>query len=281
MANPLVETKLYLPRLRRSLVARPRLSGRLSRGSDARLTLISAPAGFGKTTVLTAWLAATDSRAVAWLSLDESDRQPGTFWTYVITALQTAVPGVGASVLPLLQAAQPPIESVLASVLNELSAGPNDVDLVLDDYHLVDGPDVRAGMVFLLEHLPPQVHLVISTRADPLLPLARLRARGELVEVRAADLRFTPDEVASYLNDVIGLDLSPKDIAALEGRTEGWIAALQLAALSMRGRDDIGGFIAGFAGDDRYIVDYLVEEVLQRQTDHVRTSCCGPVCWTG
>ena len=287
MANPLVETKLYLPRLRRSLVARPRLSGRLSRGSDARLTLISAPAGFGKTTVLTAWLAATDSRAVAWLSLDESDRQPGTFWTYVITALQTAVPGVGASVLPLLQAAQPPIESVLASVLNELSAGPNDVDLVLDDYHLVDGPDVRAGMVFLLEHLPPQVHLVISTRADPLLPLARLRARGELVEVRAADLRFTPDEVASYLNDVIGQDLSPKDIAALEGRTEGWIAALQLAALSLQGRDDIGGFIAGFAGDDRYIVDYLVEEVLQRQTDHVRTfllrTCLldrlsGPLC---
>ena len=264
MANPLVETKLYLPRLRRSLVARPRLSGRLSRGSDARLTLISAPAGFGKTTLLTAWLSATvtENRSVAWLSLEESDRQPATFWTYVITALQTAVPGVGASVLPLLQSAQPPIESVLAAVLNELSAVPNDVDLVLDDYHLVDGPDVRAGMVFLLEHLPPHVHLVISTRADPLLPLARLRARGELVEVRAADLRFTPDEVAAYLNDVIGLDLAAKDIAALEGRTEGWIAALQLAALSMQGRDDIAGFIAGFAGDDRYIVDYLVEEVL-------------------
>ena len=289
MANPLVETKLYLPRLRRSLVARPRLSGRLSRGSDARLTLISAPAGFGKTTVLTTWLSATvtENRSVAWLSLDESDRQPATFWTYVITALQTAVPGVGASVLPLLQSAQPPIESVLAAMLNELSAVPNDVDLVLDDYHLVDGPDVRAGMVFLLEHLPPHVHLVISTRADPLLPLARLRARGELVEVRAADLRFTPDEVAAYLNDVIGLGLAAKDIAALEGRTEGWIAALQLAALSMQGRDDIAGFIAGFAGDDRYIVDYLVEEVLQRQTDQVRTfllrTCLldrlsGPLC---
>ena len=189
--------------------------------------------------------------------------------------------------LPLLQSAQPPIEAVLAAVLNELSAVPNDVDLVLDDYHLVDGPDIRAGMVFLLEHLPPHVHLVISTRADPLLPLARLRARGELVEVRAADLRFTPDEVAAYLNDVIGLDLSAKDIAALEGRTEGWIAALQLAALSMQGRDDIGGFIAGFAGDDRYIVDYLVEEVLTRQTDQVRTfllrTCLldrlsGPLC---
>jgi len=272
LANPLVETKLYLPRLRRSVVARPRLSGRLSRGSEATLTLISAPAGFGKTTLLTAWLsaAATENRSVAWLSLEESDRQPTTFWTYVITALQTAVPGVGASVLPLLQSAQPPIESVLAAVLNELSAVPNDVDLVLDDYHLVDGPEVRAGMMFLLEHLPPQVHLVISTRADPFLPLARLRARGELVEVRAADLRFTPEEVAAYLNDVVGLGLAAKDIAALEGRTEGWIAALQLAALSMQGRDDIGGFIAGFAGDDRYIVDYLVEEVLQRQTEQVR-----------
>ena len=174
---------------------------------------------------------------MAWLSLDQGDRQPATFWTYVITALQTAVPGVGADVLPLLQSAQPPIETVLVSVLNELAATPNEVVLVLDDYHLVDGPDIRDGMTFLLEHLPPHVHLVISSRADPLLPLARLRARGELVEVRAADLRFTPDEVAAYLNDVTGLDLTPDDIAALEGRTEGWIAALQLAALSMQGRD--------------------------------------------
>ena len=273
MANPLVETKLYLPRPRRSLVTRPRLSGRLSRGSDARLILISAPAGFGKTTLLTAWLAAmdTETRSVAWLSLDESDRQPATFWTYVITALQTAVPGIGADALTLLQSAQPPIETILAAVLNELAATPNAIDLVLDDYHLVDGPDLRAGMVFLLEHLPPHVHLVISSRADPLLPLARLRARGELVEVRAADLRFTPEEVAAYLNDVIGLDLTAQDIDALEGRTEGWIAALQLAALSMQGRTDIGAFIAGFASDDRYIVDYLVEEVLQRQTQQVRT----------
>ena len=289
MATSLVQTKLYVPRLRRSLVARPRLSGRLSRGSDARLTLISAPAGFGKTTLLTAWLAAiaTENRSGAWLSLDESDRQPATFWTYVITALQAAVPGIGADALPLLQSAQPPIETVLAAVLNELAATPNDVDLVLDDYHMVDGPDLRDGMTFLLEHLPPHVHLVISSRVDPLLPLARLRARGELVEVRAADLRFTPDEVATYLNDVIGLDLTPDDIVTLEGRTEGWIAALQLAAISMQGRTDIGGFIAGFAGDDRYIVDYLVEEVLARQTEQVRTfllrTCLldrlnGPLC---
>ena len=272
MASPLVSTKLYIPRVRPSLVVRPRLSGRLAAGSQARLTLLSAPAGFGKTTLLAAWLASrtADTRSVAWLSLEESDHRPATFWTYVITALQTAVPGVGAALLPLLQSAQPPIETVLATVLNELSAVPHDVDLVLDDYHLIDGPEVGAGMAFLLEHLPAQVHLVISSRADPQLPLARLRARGELVEVRAADLRFTPDEVTAYLNDVSGLDLGATDIAILEGRTEGWIAALQLAALSLQGRTDIGDFIAGFAGDDRFIVDYLVEEVLQRQTEPVR-----------
>ena len=273
MASPLVETKLYLPRLRRNLVSRPRLSGHLGRAmAEARLTLISAPAGFGKTTLLAAWLADPAAQpSVAWLSLDEGDRRPTTFWTYVIAALQTVVPGVGAGVLPLLGSAQPPVEQVIAEVLNELSAVPDDIVLVLDDYHLVDGPDLRAGVTFLIEHLPPRVHLVISTRADPSLPLARLRARGELLEVRAADLRFTPDEVASYLGGVVGLELRAAEIAALEGRTEGWIAALQLAALSMQGRSDIGAFIDGFAGDDRYIVDYLVEEVLARQTDQVRS----------
>jgi LuxR family maltose regulon positive regulatory protein len=269
MASPLVQTKLYVPKLRRSLVARPRLSGRLRQGADSRLLLISAPAGFGKTTLLAEWLAATPERSVAWLSLEESDRQPASYWTYVITALQTAAPAVGGSALELLQSAQPPVETVLTAVLNELSAVPDDLYLVLDDYHLVDGPDLQAGMTFLLEHLPPQVHLVVSTREDPTLPLARLRARGELVEVRAADLRFTADEVAAYLNDVPGLELAASDIAALEGRTEGWIAALQLAALSLQGRDDVAGFIADFAGDDRYIVDYLAEEVLQRQPEHV------------
>jgi LuxR family transcriptional regulator, maltose regulon positive regulatory protein len=288
MASPLVETKLYPPKLRRSLVARPRLSGRLSHGAESRLTLISAPAGFGKTTLLAEWLAATRTeQSVAWLSLEESDSQPASYWTYLITALQAVVPGVGTSALLLLQSGQPAIQTVLTTVLNELSTAPNDIYLVLDDYHLVDGPDIQAGMTFLLEHLPPQVHLVVSTREDPALPLARLRARGELVEVRAADLRFTLDEVAAYLNDVTGLDLAASDIAALEGRTEGWIAALQLAALSMQGRDDLAGFIAGFAGDDRYIVDYLVDEVLGRQPAHVRSflvqTCIldrlsGPLC---
>jgi LuxR family maltose regulon positive regulatory protein len=197
-------------------------------------------------------------------------------------------PGVGASALSLLQGPQPtPIETVLATLLNELSAVPTDIVLVLDDYHVIDAHDVHEGMAFLLEHLAPQMHVVIATRADPGLPLARLRGRGELAEIRAADLRFTPDEAAAYLNEVMGLELGASDVAALEARTEGWIAALQLAALSIQGRDDIAGFIAGFAGDDRYIVDYLVEEVLQRQPEHVRsfllqtsilTRLSGPLC---
>ncbi len=272
MTGPLLQTKLFVPRLRRTLVARPRLNERLSRTAESRLTLISAPAGFGKTTLLAEWLAtaAARGRSVAWLSLDENDSRPAVFWTYLTTALQTVVPGVGADVLPLLQSPQPNVETILATILNELSAVSRDVDLVLDDYHLVDGPEVGAGMAYLLEHLPPRVHLVISTRADPALPLARLRARGELVEVRAADLRFTPEEAADYLTDVAGLNLAARDIATLQGRTEGWIAALQLAALSMQRRDDVSGFIARFAGDDRYIVDYLVEEVLRRQPDDVR-----------
>jgi LuxR family transcriptional regulator, maltose regulon positive regulatory protein len=271
----LLETKLYTPKPRRGLVARPRLSERLSRAAESKLTLISAPAGFGKTTLLAEWLDAgpaepTAARSVSWLSLDESDAQPAAYWTYVITALQAVLPGAGASALVLLRSAQPPIEAVLTLVVNELNALRNDVYLVLDDYHLVDGPDIQAGMTFLLERLPQQVHLVVSTRADPALPLARLRARGELVEIRAADLRFTPEESGVYLNGAMGLALTTQDVAALDGRTEGWIAALQLAALSMQGRDDASAFIAGFAGDDRYIVDYLAEEVLGRQSVEVR-----------
>jgi len=273
-AGPLLETKLYVPRLRRGLVARPRLIERMSRGAESKLTLISAPAGFGKTTLLTEWLAAAPAggRSVAWLSLDQGDNQPASFWSYLIAALQTVAPAVGARALSLLQGPQPPpIETILATLLNELTAAPNDVVVVLDDYHVIDAHDINDGMAFLVEHLPHQVHLVITTRADPALPLARLRARGELVEIRAADLRFTPDEAAAYLNEAMGLNLDARDVAALEGRTEGWIAALQLAALSIQGRDDVAGFISGFTGDDRYIVDYLVEEVLHRQPEPVRS----------
>jgi len=272
MAGPLLETKLHVPRGRRGLVARRRLSERLSRGAESALTLVSAPAGFGKTTLLTEWLAGAgaDGRSCAWLSLDQRDNDPALLWSYLVAALQTASPEVGAGALSLLQSPQTPIEAVLATLLNDLSAISNDVVLVLDDYHVIDSRDVQDGMAFLLEHLPPQIHLVIASRADPALPLPRLRARGELVEIRAADLRFTPDEAAEYLNQKMGLVLTAQDVAALEGRTEGWIAALQLAALSLQGRDDIAGFIASFAGDDRYIVDYLVEEVLQRQPEQVR-----------
>jgi LuxR family transcriptional regulator, maltose regulon positive regulatory protein len=276
MAGPLLETKFHVPRRGRGLVPRPRLSDRLSRGGEAALTLVSAPAGFGKTTLLTEWLAdwlaaaPAAGRSAAWLSLDPRDNDPALFWRYLVAALEAAAPGVGSGALGLLQSSQPPIEAMLATLLNDLNAVRDDVVLVLDDFHVIESPDVREGMAFLLEHLPPRIRLVIAGRADPALPLARLRGRGELVELRAADLRFTPDETAAYLNEVMGLALTAEDVAALEGRTEGWIAALQLAALSMQGRDDVAGFIAGFAGDDRYIVDYLAEEVLQRQPESIR-----------
>ena len=269
--SSMLETKLYVPRLRRGLVTRPRLSERLNRGGESKLTLVSAPAGFGKTTLVADWLATTPERTTAWLSLDPNDNLAASFWPYLIAALRTVVPDVGATALSLLEEPKEPIAAVVSTLLNELSAMPNDLVLVLDDYHVVDAHEIHDGMAFLLDHLPPQVHLVITTRADPPLPLARLRARGELVEIRAADLRFTPEEAAAYLNEVMGLDLGASEVVALEARTEGWIAALQLAALSIQGRDDVAGFIAGFAGDDRYIVDYLVEEVLRRQPEEVRS----------
>ena len=272
MARPVIATKLYVPKLRTGLVTRPRLRERLLRGTGSRLTLVSAPAGFGKTTLLAEWLNGTagEDRYVAWLSLGQEDSEPASFWTCVVTALRTAVPGVGSSVLELVASSPLSTEHLLPTLLNELAAAPGEVWLVLDDYHLVDNRDVSDGVAFFLEHLPPHVHAVLSTRADPDLPLSRWRVRGELAEVRAADLRFTSDEAAAYLNEVAGLGLASEDVAVLEERTEGWIAALQLAALSIRGREDARGFIARFAGNDRYIVDYLVEEVLQYQPEPVR-----------
>jgi LuxR family maltose regulon positive regulatory protein len=279
MARPVIATKLYPPKLRPGSVTRPRLSERVRRGAESRLTLVSAPAGFGKTTLLAEWLHETaghdrHDHSVAWLSLDSTDSEPASFWTCVVVALQSAVPEVGTSALALIASVPSPsslpTELVLTSVLNELAAAPGEVWLVLDDYHLVDSREVSAGMAFFLDHLPPQLHVILSTRADPDLPLSRWRVRGELTEVRAADLRFTKDEAAAYLNDVAGLNLASRDVAALEARTEGWIAALQLAALSIQGREDVGGFIAEFAGDDRYIVDYLVDEVLRHQPGPVR-----------
>jgi LuxR family transcriptional regulator, maltose regulon positive regulatory protein len=272
----LLETKFYVPRSRHGLVPRQRLSERLDRGTTSKLMLVSAPAGFGKTTLLTEWLGAgpaapADERLVAWLSLDRGDNDPASFWTYVIAALRTVASGVGEGALALLQAPPPlPVETVLTVLLNDLGAIAADIVLVLDDYHVIDAREVQDGMAFLLDHLPSRLHVVIAGRADPALPLARLRARGELAEIRAAELRFTTDEAAAYLNEMMGLQLTARDVAALEARTEGWVAALQLAALSMQGRDDVAGFIAGFAGDDRYVVDYLAEEVLARQSDRVQ-----------
>lgn len=266
----MLATKLYIPPARTNLVRRPRLIERLNAGLHHKLTLIAAPAGFGKTTLVSAWLASC-GRRVAWLSLDEGDSDSTRFLTYLVAALQTIAPTIGAGVLGVLQSAQPPPpEAILTALLNDIVVVPDAFILVLDDYHLIDAQPVDRALTFLLEHMPPQLHLVITTREDPQLPLARLRVRDQMTELRAADLRFSPAEAAAFLKEVMDLDLSAADVAALENRTEGWIAGLQLAALSMRGRDDIGQFVRAFTGDNRYVVDYLVDEVLQRQPERVR-----------
>lgn len=276
---PILATKLYIPPPRSKAVHRHRLIERLDEGLRGKLTLISAPAGFGKTTLVSEWLATSERGLLgqkpcerAWLSLDEGDSDPIRFLTYLVSALQTIAPSLGKGILDTLESPQPlPIEAILTILLNEITAIPHDFVLVLDDYHVLDAPSIDQAITFLLEHLPPQMHLVITTREDPQLPLARLRARGQLTELRAADLRFTPSEAAGFLNQVMSLNLSVAQVTALEARTEGWIAGLQLAALSMRGREDTAQFVNAFAGDNRYVVDYLVEEVLQRQTPPVRS----------
>jgi len=272
-ASQVLATKFFVPRRRAQAVPRRRLLERLDLGLESKLTLLSAPPGFGKSTLLGEWVDAlpADEWSVAWLSLDPSDNQPTTFWTYLITALEKVQAGVGDGALSLLQSAQPPpAETVLTVLLNDIAAVAGQLVLVLDDYHVIEAGEIHDGLAFLLDHLPPQMHLVLAGRSDPVLPLPRLRARGELTEIRAADLRFSAEEAATFLNGAMGLDLMLQDVAALEARTEGWIAALQLAAISIQGRDDVAGFIGAFKGDDRYIVDYLVDEVLQRQPDDVR-----------
>jgi LuxR family maltose regulon positive regulatory protein len=278
MVTPILATKLYIPPPTAKVVVRPRLVERLNEGLHRKLTLISAPAGFGKTTLISEWVASRKQREplirVAWLSLDEGDNDPTRFLTYLVTALQTIAPDSGTSLLSVLQSPNtphPPTEAVLTTLLNEIIAISEHFVLVLDDYHLIDAKPIDSALTFLLEHLPPQMHLVITTREDPQLPLARLRARGQLCELRASDLRFTPSEAAEFLNQVMGLNLTAEDVALLETRTEGWIAGLQLAALSVQGHADVTGFIKSFAGDNRYIVDYLIEEVLRHQPTGVRS----------
>ncbi|MBT2551926.1 LuxR C-terminal-related transcriptional regulator [Arthrobacter sp. ISL-5] len=294
MPTDVLATKLHVPVPRPRNVARPRLLERLNRelGSGRKLTLACAPAGFGKTTILSEWIARSkrnfpDMR-VAWLSLDEGDNDPSRFLTYLVSALQGIETDIGTEAMTLLHGAQvAPVELVLTALLNDVPRAGGEIILVLDDYHVIEARPIHEAISFLLNHLPSQLHLAIASRSDPPLPLARLRSRGELTELRVADLRFTPDEAADFLNQAMDLGLSTDDIAALETRTEGWIAGLQLAALSMREHDDVSGFIRAFTGSHRFIIDYLVEEVLHRQTDDVRSfllnTCVldrltGPLC---
>ena len=287
MTRPLLQSKLNIPLPRPALVPRPRLVARLTEGLHRKLTLISAPAGFGKSTLLSAWLRA-EARAVAWLSLDAQDSDPTRFLNYLIAALQQVDETLGAGAVGLLQSTPaPPVEAIIARLLNDLATRQRPLILVLDDYHLVESPAIDAGLAFLLAHLPPQRHLVISSRADPSLPLARLRARDQLTELRAADLRFTPDEAAAFLKQETALTITPEQVGALEQRTEGWIAGLQLAALALRGQSDVDNFLDSFTGSHRFVLDYLMEEVLGQQSDSVQSflqrtapldRLCGPLC---
>jgi LuxR family maltose regulon positive regulatory protein len=286
--HPLLATKLHVPRPRAQLVQRAQLVERLQQGAERALTLVSAPAGFGKTTLLAQWLMES-GMPVAWLSLEAEDNDPTRFLSYVIAALQTLDAQVGTIALEMLHTPQPPSpEAVLAVLANDLvERGGDDFVLVLDDYHVITSDPIQRGMTFLLEHLPPQMHLLLATRSDPSLPLARLRSQRQLCEVRAAELRFGAAEASIFLQAVMGLDLPPEAIATLESRTEGWIAGLQLAALSLRGRTDVSEFLTTFTGSHRFVLDYLSEEVLARQPAPVQTfllhTCIldrlsGPLC---
>jgi LuxR family maltose regulon positive regulatory protein len=265
----LLATKLHIPRLRPNVLARPRLLERLAHGTAHELTLVCAPAGFGKTSLLGEW-ARSSRQPIAWLSLDQGDSDPARFWRSLAAALDGLRAGIHQQVAALLQGAQqPPLEAVVTVVVNELVALPDEVVLVLDDYHLVEAAPVHDSLAFLLERLPPQLRLVLASRADPPLPLARLRARGQLTELREGNLRFTEQETAALLRAATGLELPADSVAALAARTEGWVAGLQLAALSLSGHADPASFVANFTGSHRYVLDYLTEEVLARQPEHL------------
>lgn len=285
MSTLVLTTKLFIPPPRPNAVLRARLIAQLNDGLHRRLTLISAPAGFGKTSLAASWLRPLAVRRehapsspphprfkVAWLSLDEADADPARFLIYLVAALQTVAPAVGADILALLHSAQPPpIDALLPLLLNQIAALPQPAILVLDDYHVLGAGPIDQALAFLVEHLPPQLHLVVITREDPPLPLARLRARGHVTELRTADLRFTRPEAAAFLTEVMGLSLAGPDIDALEARTEGWVAGLQLAALSLQSHQSASDFIGAFAGDHRSVLEYLVDEVLNRQPDAIRS----------
>lgn len=268
--DPLIRTKLRLPFIRPGLVYRPRLQEQIAQGLIGPLTLITAPAGFGKTTLVASCITGCGI-PIAWLSLDKNDNQEDRFLRYLVAALQEADPTIGSEAVQLLTASQQAHpEAVLTCLINDLDSANTEIALVLDDYQYISSQAVHEEIAFFLEHCPSKLHLVIATRSDPPLPLARLRACSQTVELRAVDLRFTEPEAAKFLNDVMGLRLDVKSIAALEERTEGWIAGLQMAALSMRDRKDVTGFIDGFSGTNRYILDYLLEEVLARQPQAIQ-----------
>jgi ATP/maltotriose-dependent transcriptional regulator MalT len=290
-ADVLLATKLYVPQLPPGFVSRPRLAARLAEGLARGLLLVCAPAGFGKTSLLADW-ARRGQRPVAWLSLDADDNDPARFWRHVVAAVDRVAPEVGQRVEPLLGPPAPPsFEGLVTALINELATpvGEDEMVLVLDDYHLIEAQPVHVSIGFLLEHLPPCLRLVLASRADPLLPLARLRARGQLAELRTDELRFTAAEASAVLREAVGPDLTLPDgaAAALATRTEGWVAGLQLAGLSLRGRSDVAEFVASFSGSHRYVLDFLAEEVLDRQPDQLRrflleTSVlerlCGELC---
>ncbi|MCB0201690.1 MAG: LuxR family transcriptional regulator, partial [Anaerolineae bacterium] len=272
MKTPILTTKLHIPASPQRLVPRPRLLEKLESELCCKLALICAPAGFGKSTLVSAWVQAAQPRQhVAWLSLDESDNELTRFLTYLVAALRTIEGDIGRGVQGALEASgEENVEAVLTILLNEIAELPSEAILVLDDYHVIEAPPVHQTLAFVLEHAPPQLHLVIATREDPPLPLARLRARGQLAELRGVDLRFTTTEAAEFLNQAMGLGLSDEDVAALESRTEGWITGLQLAAISLQGRKDATSFIKSFTGSHRFVLDYLIEEVLNQQTAEVQ-----------
>jgi len=262
---PFLATKVSIPLLRSSLVPRPRLIQCLKAGIERKLVLVSAPAGFGKTTLLSDW-AHQSNMPVTWFSIDSSDNNPLQFYSYVIASLQKVDKNMGKAALSMLQSPQPPpLESSLITLINSIAPDLHHMALVLDDYHLVDSAKIHESLAFLIDHLPAQMHIIMATRADPLLPLARLRARNQLIEIRAAELSFTKEEIEEFFNGKLKLGLSSDEIGMLASRTEGWISGLQLAAHSLRERSDKSVFIKEFKGDNRHVVDYLVEEVLNRQ----------------
>jgi LuxR family maltose regulon positive regulatory protein len=287
-ATVLVTTKIHPPLPRRDLVLRPGLVEQLAAGSALKLSLVAAPAGWGKTTVLTEWLASRPGRRRAWVSLDRGDNDPARFWTYVVAALETVERDVGRAALAQLRdSGTSVIDVVLPALINDLAALAEPIVLVFDDFHVITAKDIHEQVGFLLEHLPPSVHLAIATRADPAIGLARLRARGELSELRADQLRFSEQETFALLNDTLRLGLDDADISRLQQRTEGWAAGLYLAALSLRSRGDRHAFVEAFAGDDRHLVDYLGAEVLAGQEAAVQSflletsildRLCGPLC---